>query len=214
MERQCHRGESWPALKTLGVVTLLVLGVARLEAEDSWLRSAMGLLYHVSAWCLSCTGFSCGNALLRSPQVRNYTECACVQSRQVITPPTVGQRSQLRLVIVKTYLNENGYAVSGKCDRTCNTLIPFLIFLFIVTLITACAQPSAIIVTLRWEQGFLLCPLSPVPASEEAGAGHPNSFELMYPSDVNRTGLTGMWSMIIQGLSRRERHVASQFQVA
>uniref|UniRef100_A0A3B5LSS8 Solute carrier organic anion transporter family member n=1 Tax=Xiphophorus couchianus TaxID=32473 RepID=A0A3B5LSS8_9TELE len=66
---------------------------------------------------------------------------------------TVGNDStgvnQLQLVIVKTYLNENGYAVSGKCDRTCNTLIPFLIFLFIVTLITACAQPSAIIVTLR-----------------------------------------------------------------
>ncbi|KAH0521685.1 Solute carrier organic anion transporter family member 5A1 [Microtus ochrogaster] len=81
--------------------------------------------------------------------VRNYTECACVQSRQVITPPTVGQRSQLRVVIVKTYLNENGYAVSGKCKRTCNTLIPFLVFLFIVTFITACAQPSAIIVTLR-----------------------------------------------------------------
>ncbi|XP_069477265.1 solute carrier organic anion transporter family member 5A1 [Ambystoma mexicanum] len=80
---------------------------------------------------------------------RNYTECACVQSRQVITPPTVGQRSQLRVVIVKTYLNENGFAVSGKCNRTCNTLIPFLIFLFIVTLITACAQPSVIIVTLR-----------------------------------------------------------------
>uniref|UniRef100_A0A8C0AUE1 Solute carrier organic anion transporter family member 5A1 n=1 Tax=Buteo japonicus TaxID=224669 RepID=A0A8C0AUE1_9AVES len=56
----------------------------------------------------------------------------------------VGQRSQLRLVIVKTYLNENGYAVSGKCDRTCNTLIPFLIFLFIVTLITACAQPHIV----------------------------------------------------------------------
>lgn len=70
----------------------------------------------------------------------------------MITPPTVGQRSQLRVVIVKTYLNENGYAVSGKCKRTCNTLIPFLIFLFIVTFITACAQPSAIIVTLRWEQ--------------------------------------------------------------
>ncbi|XP_021030613.1 solute carrier organic anion transporter family member 5A1 isoform X1 [Mus caroli] len=81
--------------------------------------------------------------------VRNYTECTCVQSRQVITPPTVGQRSQLRVVIVKTYLNENGYAVSGKCKRTCNTLIPFLVFLFIVTFITACAQPSAIIVTLR-----------------------------------------------------------------
>uniref|UniRef100_A0A673MFY4 Solute carrier organic anion transporter family member 5A1-like n=1 Tax=Sinocyclocheilus rhinocerous TaxID=307959 RepID=A0A673MFY4_9TELE len=32
---------------------------------------------------------------------------------------------------------DNGFAVSGKCDRTCNTLIPFLIFLFIVTLITA-----------------------------------------------------------------------------
>ncbi|KAJ3611522.1 hypothetical protein NHX12_021537 [Muraenolepis orangiensis] len=80
---------------------------------------------------------------------RNYTECSCVQSRQVITPPPGGQVNQLQMVIVKTYLNENGFALSGKCDRTCNTLIPFLIFLFIVTLITACAQPSAIIVTLR-----------------------------------------------------------------
>ncbi|XP_024594782.1 solute carrier organic anion transporter family member 5A1 isoform X1 [Neophocaena asiaeorientalis asiaeorientalis] len=84
-----------------------------------------------------------------STGIRNYTECTCVQSRQVITPPTVGQRSQVRVVIVKTYLNENGYAVSGKCKRSCNTLIPFLVFLFIVTFITACAQPSAIIVTLR-----------------------------------------------------------------
>ncbi|KAK2814924.1 hypothetical protein Q7C36_023190 [Tachysurus vachellii] len=84
-----------------------------------------------------------------STGIRNYTDCACVQSRQVITPSSGGQGSQLQLVIVKTYLNENGFAVSGKCDRTCNTLIPFLIFLFIVTLITACAQPSAIIVTLR-----------------------------------------------------------------
>ncbi|XP_009211432.1 solute carrier organic anion transporter family member 5A1 isoform X2 [Papio anubis] len=91
----------------------------------------------------------CVNSGNLSTGIRNYTECACVQSRQVITPPTVGQRSQLRVVIVKTYLNENGYAVSGKCKRTCNTLIPFLVFLFIVTFITACAQPSAIIVTLR-----------------------------------------------------------------
>ncbi|XP_031662845.1 solute carrier organic anion transporter family member 5A1-like isoform X2 [Oncorhynchus kisutch] len=81
--------------------------------------------------------------------IRNYADCACVQSRQVITPSSNGQGNQLQLVIVKTYLNENGYALSGKCDRTCSTLIPFLIFLFIVTLITACAQPSAIIVTLR-----------------------------------------------------------------
>ncbi|XP_078396485.1 solute carrier organic anion transporter family member 5A1 [Cetorhinus maximus] len=91
----------------------------------------------------------CSNVVNESTGMRNYTDCTCVQSRQVITPPTVGQRNQLRLVIVKTYLNENGYAVSGKCERTCNTLIPFLIFLFIVTLITACAQPSVIIVTLR-----------------------------------------------------------------
>ncbi|XP_034025788.1 solute carrier organic anion transporter family member 5A1 [Thalassophryne amazonica] len=84
-----------------------------------------------------------------STGMRNYTDCGCVQSRQVITPSSGSQVNQLQLVIVKTYLNENGYAVSGKCDRTCNTLIPFLIFLFIVTLITACAQPSAIIVTLR-----------------------------------------------------------------
>ncbi|XP_023578163.1 solute carrier organic anion transporter family member 5A1 isoform X2 [Octodon degus] len=91
----------------------------------------------------------CMNSGNLSTGIRNYTECTCVQSRQVITPPTVGQRGQLRVVIVKTYLNENGYAVSGKCRRTCNTLIPFLVFLFIVTFITACAQPSAIIVTLR-----------------------------------------------------------------
>ncbi|XP_054893231.1 solute carrier organic anion transporter family member 5A1 [Poeciliopsis prolifica] len=84
-----------------------------------------------------------------STGIRNYTDCSCIQSRQVITPSSGGQVNQLQLVIVKTYLNENGFAVLGKCDRTCNTLIPFLIFLFIVTLITACAQPSVIIVTLR-----------------------------------------------------------------
>ncbi|XP_043922199.1 solute carrier organic anion transporter family member 5A1-like [Protopterus annectens] len=93
------------------------------------------------AGCISVGNDSAG--------IRNYTDCACVQIHQVITPPSGGQRSQIQVVIVKTYLNENGYAVSGRCDRTCNTLIPFLIFLFIVTLITACAQPSAIIVTLR-----------------------------------------------------------------
>ncbi|XP_060940725.1 solute carrier organic anion transporter family member 5A1a [Limanda limanda] len=92
----------------------------------------------------------CSSVANDSSGVRNYSDCACVQSRQVITPSSGGQGShQLQLVIVKTYLNENGHAVSGKCDRTCSTLIPFLIFLFIVTLITACAQPSAIIVTLR-----------------------------------------------------------------
>ncbi|XP_061776707.1 solute carrier organic anion transporter family member 5A1-like isoform X1 [Nerophis ophidion] len=92
----------------------------------------------------------CGSVSNDSSGVRNYSDCACVQSRQVITPSSSGPGgNQLQLVIVKTYLNENGYAVSGKCDRTCSTLIPFLIFLFIVTLITACAQPSAIIVTLR-----------------------------------------------------------------
>ncbi|XP_070775537.1 solute carrier organic anion transporter family member 5A1-like [Enoplosus armatus] len=92
----------------------------------------------------------CSSVANDSTGIRNYSDCACVQSRQVITPSSSGQGSnQLQLVIVKTYLNENGYAVSGKCNRTCSTLIPFLIFLFIVTLITACAQPSAIIVTLR-----------------------------------------------------------------
>lgn len=66
---------------------------------------------------------------------------------------------------------------------------------------------------------IFLCPLSPVPVSEEGGARHPNSFKLMCPSEVNRTGLTWMgwnlpvfrmWSMIIHC---RERDVASNFQV-
>ncbi|XP_034410847.1 solute carrier organic anion transporter family member 5A1a isoform X2 [Cyclopterus lumpus] len=92
----------------------------------------------------------CSSVANDSTGIRNYSDCACVQSRQVITPSSGGQGgNQLQLVIVKTYLNENGYAVAGKCNRACSTLIPFLIFLFIVTLITACAQPSAIIVTLR-----------------------------------------------------------------
>lgn len=89
----------------------------------------------------------CDRCVLFLPQIRNYSDCACVQSRQVITPS--GGSHELQVVIVKTYLNENGYALAGKCERTCGTLITFLIFLFIVTLITACAQPSAIIVTLR-----------------------------------------------------------------
>ena len=33
------------------------------------------------------------------PQIRNYSDCACVQSRQVITPSTHGQgTNQLQLV--------------------------------------------------------------------------------------------------------------------
>ncbi|XP_066512428.1 solute carrier organic anion transporter family member 5A1-like [Hoplias malabaricus] len=89
----------------------------------------------------------CSSVSNNSSGVRNYSDCACVQSRQVITPS--GGNHELQVVIVKTYLNENGFAVAGKCERTCGTLITFLIFLFIVTLITTCAQPSAIIVTLR-----------------------------------------------------------------
>ncbi|XP_077470611.1 solute carrier organic anion transporter family member 5A1-like isoform X2 [Stigmatopora argus] len=92
----------------------------------------------------------CGAVSNDSGGVRNYSDCACVQSRQVITPSSDGAgANRLRLVIVKTYLKEKGHAVSGKCERACGTLVPFLVFLFIVTLITACAQPSAIIVTLR-----------------------------------------------------------------
>uniref|UniRef100_H3CF58 Solute carrier organic anion transporter family member n=1 Tax=Tetraodon nigroviridis TaxID=99883 RepID=H3CF58_TETNG len=74
----------------------------------------------------------------------------CLAGCRGVANDSSGGGNQLQLVIVKTYLNENGYAPwRWKCDRTCSTLIPFLIFLFIVTLITACAQPSAIIVTLR-----------------------------------------------------------------
>lgn len=114
---------------------------------DSLLRDASTC----SVVTLMCVITGYRNQNLSILQIRNYSDCACVQSRQVITPSSSGQgTNQLQLVIVKTYLNENGYAVSGKCDRTCSTLIPFLIFLFIVTLITACAQPSAIIVTLRY----------------------------------------------------------------
>uniref|UniRef100_UPI00358F2A7B solute carrier organic anion transporter family member 5A1-like n=1 Tax=Myxine glutinosa TaxID=7769 RepID=UPI00358F2A7B len=85
----------------------------------------------------------------RSGNIRNFTECGCVQSRKVVAQTEGSHRGQIRLVIIKTFLHENGHALPGRCVQDCNTLVPFLIFLFIVTLITACAQPSAIIVTLR-----------------------------------------------------------------
>ncbi|XP_028834420.1 solute carrier organic anion transporter family member 5A1-like [Denticeps clupeoides] len=91
----------------------------------------------------------CSSVANDSMGIRNYSDCACVQSRQVITPSGGNRGNPLQVVIVKTYLREKGWAREGKCERTCGTLIPFLIFLFIVTFITACAQPSAIIVTLR-----------------------------------------------------------------
>ncbi|KAK7944291.1 hypothetical protein WMY93_000019 [Mugilogobius chulae] len=57
----------------------------------------------------------CSSVSNDSSGIRNYSDCACVQSRQVITPSSGGQGGpQLQLVIVKTYLNENGYALSGN----------------------------------------------------------------------------------------------------
>ncbi|KAG7225077.1 hypothetical protein INR49_014533, partial [Caranx melampygus] len=118
------------------IIKKLKLG-ARESAKLAMICSGVSLLCFSTLFIVGCESINLGG--INIP----YT------TGQVITPSSGGQVNQLQLVIVKTYLNENGYAVSGKCDRTCNTLIPFLIFLFIVTLITACAQPSAIIVTLR-----------------------------------------------------------------
>ncbi|XP_032810548.2 solute carrier organic anion transporter family member 5A1-like [Petromyzon marinus] len=84
-----------------------------------------------------------------SGNIHNFTDCACIQSQKVIAQTESGHRGHIHLVIIKTFLHESGHALPGKCTRDCRTLVPFLIFLFIVTLITACAQPSAIIVTLR-----------------------------------------------------------------
>ncbi|XP_075926078.1 solute carrier organic anion transporter family member 5A1-like [Petromyzon marinus] len=42
-----------------------------------------------------------------------------------------------------------GYATPGRCPGKCRTLAPFLAFLFVVTLVTAGAQPAVVVVTLR-----------------------------------------------------------------
>lgn len=118
------------------------------------IKDSIWNLFPFSLQSTLCASVLCMFFCLFFPQIRNYSDCACVQSRQVITPS--GGNHELQVVIVKTYLNENGYALAGKCERTCGTLITFLIFLFIVTLITACAQPSAIIVTLRCVSPSLL----------------------------------------------------------
>ncbi|XP_078722734.1 solute carrier organic anion transporter family member 5A1 [Lampetra fluviatilis] len=93
----------------------------------------------------------------------NFTECTCVQSQEVVAavatavataavsaPSGGGAVPGLAgLFIVRTNLHSAGFAAPGKCRKECGTLAPFLVFLFAVTLITVCAQPSAIIVTLR-----------------------------------------------------------------
>ncbi|XP_041927291.1 solute carrier organic anion transporter family member 5A1-like [Alosa sapidissima] len=91
----------------------------------------------------------CSSVANDSSGVRNYSDCACVQSRQVSTARGGVHGNGLSVVIVETYLRGKGWAREGRCQRTCGTLLPFLSFLFIVTFITACAQPAAIIVTLR-----------------------------------------------------------------
>ncbi|XP_031435258.1 solute carrier organic anion transporter family member 5A1-like [Clupea harengus] len=91
----------------------------------------------------------CSSVANDSSGVRNYSDCACVQSRQVSTARGGVRGNGLSVVIVETFLRGKGWAREGRCQRTCGTLIPFLSFLFIVTFITACAQPAAIIVTLR-----------------------------------------------------------------
>ncbi|XP_062386801.1 solute carrier organic anion transporter family member 5A1-like [Sardina pilchardus] len=91
----------------------------------------------------------CSSVNNDSSGVRNYSDCACVQSRQVSTARGGVRGNGLSVVIVETYLRGKGWAREGRCQRTCGTLLPFLSFLFIVTFITACAQPAAIIVTLR-----------------------------------------------------------------
>lgn len=68
MERQPHHRESWPALKLLGDITLLVLEVMILKAEDSQLRSTTGLSYDVSSQCLSYIYFSRGNVVFCPPR--------------------------------------------------------------------------------------------------------------------------------------------------
>lgn len=78
MERQPHHRESWPALKLLGDVTWLVLGVMMLKAEDSQLRSTTGLSYSVSLQYLSYICFLRGNVVscsARSEITQNVPVC-------------------------------------------------------------------------------------------------------------------------------------------
>nr|XP_032815412.1 solute carrier organic anion transporter family member 5A1-like [Petromyzon marinus] len=93
----------------------------------------------------------------------NFTECTCVQSQEVVAAVATAMATAAvsassgggavpglaGLFIVRTNLHSAGFATPGKCRKECGTLAPFLVFLFAVTLITVCAQPSAIIVTLR-----------------------------------------------------------------
>ena len=45
--------------------------------------------------------------------------------------------------------NEAGTARSGFCESSCNTLLPFMVLLFIITLCTSVNQMPMIMVTLR-----------------------------------------------------------------
>ncbi|XP_035659491.1 solute carrier organic anion transporter family member 5A1-like [Branchiostoma floridae] len=73
----------------------------------------------------------------------NYTDCSCVAVVSVETINTKKYR------IEEQKLRYGGHVITGKCHRDCGTLAPFLVFLFIVTFITCCAQVPAMMVTLR-----------------------------------------------------------------
>ncbi|VDP05701.1 unnamed protein product [Soboliphyme baturini] len=63
---------------------------------------------------------------------RNYSDCDCIR------PYSIGQSD-----------NFEPYATDGPCDSGCRMLIPFLVFLFVLTLAASNSQMPLLMITLR-----------------------------------------------------------------
>jgi hypothetical protein len=78
-------------------------------------------------------------------QTQSYSNCACISdataagsSAQYVTD---GDTDSVTIVPI---------ARSGPCPQTCRAMIPFLIILFIVTLVVSITQMPLLMVTLRY----------------------------------------------------------------
>uniref|UniRef100_UPI00358E93CB solute carrier organic anion transporter family member 5A1-like isoform X2 n=1 Tax=Myxine glutinosa TaxID=7769 RepID=UPI00358E93CB len=67
----------------------------------------------------------------------NFSQCECILSQ----PSTLEERSSSQLI--------PGHALLGKCGSVCNSLGLYLALIFVVIMVMTCAQPCALIVTLR-----------------------------------------------------------------
>lgn len=113
-----------------GCTQMLEASVYKLQVSEPSSLSLSLELY--PSHCITFFAFQC-------PQ--NYTSCACIQMPPVDpgSPPP------------------SAMASSGSCPSDCQTLIPFMMMVFLMTFVVSCTQMPLLMITLRYAD--LLMPL-------------------------------------------------------